>query len=599
MNKSNNYNLKNIAKKEKKIEIVKRKILSLDFKKDSVSALDLIFEYNGPATLIQSFSDQDLYFLMQTIGKDDFIPVLALASSEQWEYILDMDVWEKDRINLPELAKNLDILFKADRKRLIRWLVKEKPDFLEYFFSKIITIKIREHDQDPSDFGDGYTTIDDVFYIKFPEFSQPSIEDNQSNLTSQSKELEEIYSLSQTLITKIFNTVADMDLKVYQSILLETCSILPLEVEEEQFRLKNVRLAEKGFLPFYEAVGIYQPIKFKDVTPKISVKFPKKFFDDDLPVAPEYYSSMFLEKKFLNKSFFVKSLSLLNDNLISDIELEFTFLVNLIISADKKKIHKKKDFKNIIEKACGYLSIGMEVICGLSNSTLVNYENGKKIIEKYKLKDIFRIGYGKSLKLKLKTKNWYFTSWVYNKELPLSFLGEKKMGVAGGLLLDKPLYFDDYKTGVFYRDFQCLYDIKKTLQKLEQIIEIDELLKIINPNIELIKVEFLNYKNLILTMWAQHRITLKSLAEPIAIDIFKPFFEELFNTNKDKNKKIDDIKRNDIFLWLVKEFNINEKKITQNIKLIFKNLFNELENEYSMVKLENLDSKLVTHFFLK
>ena len=334
MNKVNHYNLKNIAEKEKKIEIAKRKILSLDSNKDS--ALDLIFEYNGPATLIQSFSDQDLYFLMQTIGKDDFIPILALASSEQWEYILDMDVWEKDRINLPELAKNLDILFKADRKRLIKWLIKEKPDFLEYFFSKIITIKIREHDQDPSDFGDGYTTIDDVFYIKFPESFQPN-KDNQSNLTSQSKELEEIYSLSQNLITKILNTVADMDLKVYQGVLLEACSILPLEVEEEQFRLKNVRLAEKGFLPFYEAVGIYQPMKFKDIIPKISKKFPKKSFDDNLPVAPQYYSSMLLEKKFLNKSFFAKSLVLVDHDMISDIELEFTFLVNLIISADKKK----------------------------------------------------------------------------------------------------------------------------------------------------------------------------------------------------------------------------------------------------------------------
>ena len=244
----------------------------------------------------------------------------------------------------------------------------------------------------------------------------------------------------------------------------------------------------------------------------------------------------------------------------------------------------------------------MEVICGISKSEpefdyIKDFKEGKKIIEKYKLKDIFRIGYGKCLKLKLKTKQWYFTSWVYNKKLSLSFLCEKEMGIAGGLLLDKPLYFDDYKTGVLYRDFACLSDIKKTLESLKQIIEIDGLLKIINPNIELIKVEYLNYKNLILTMWAQHCLTLKSVAEPIEIDIFKPFFAELFNENK--KGKIDDIKRNDIFLWLSNEFNINEKKITQNIKLVFKNLFNELENEYSRVKPENLDPKLVTHFFLK
>ena len=36
--------------------------------------------------------------------------------------------------------------------------------------------------------------------------------------------------------------------------------VIPAEAEEEAFRQRNVRLAEKGLLPFEEAVGIYQPL---------------------------------------------------------------------------------------------------------------------------------------------------------------------------------------------------------------------------------------------------------------------------------------------------------------------------------------------------
>ena len=46
---------------------------------------------------------------------------------------------------------------------------------------------------------------------------------------------------------------------------MESVSLIPSEIEEELFRLRNVRLAEKGFLPFHEAVGVYQPLQPREL----------------------------------------------------------------------------------------------------------------------------------------------------------------------------------------------------------------------------------------------------------------------------------------------------------------------------------------------
>lgn len=159
------HKLANIARQELKRSALRRDILS----SDSEKALDMILGAPSPATLIQSFPDQDLYYLMHEIGVHDFTPVLALANSKQWEYILDVEVWDNDRLDTRMMTQVFSQLFKADPQRLLRWAIKEKPDFLEFFLFHNMTIVVREHDEfPPSDFDD-YITLDDKFYFRFPD----------------------------------------------------------------------------------------------------------------------------------------------------------------------------------------------------------------------------------------------------------------------------------------------------------------------------------------------------------------------------------------------------------------------------------------------
>ena len=601
------YKLENIIKKEKKLAATRKDILKLD----SSKALNTILNSDMPATLIQSFPEQDFYFLMYQIGLDDFVPILSMASFEQWEYILDMEVWNNDMIDIPQMTRSLELLFKADPKRLMRWLINEKPEFIEYYFFKNIQVRIREHDEDPSDFEDGYRTIDDVFYVKFPE-----IPDTLPDYLSEHIDIAELKKnrqASEELITAMLNTVADMDLSVYHSLLLESCSIISAETEENQLRWKNIRLSEKGFYPYYEAVGIYQPVDHPDRLRRKPTKYIKApVYGTDLPAPPQYPAGL-----LSHDSLFAQSFALIEENILLNLENEFSALVNRLISADKKSIHEKNDLEQMIKKACSYLDLGIGLIHGRKTQCLPGH--GAAIIKKYWLEDIFRIASAAGIKLKAKAEKWYKKSFTKQNSLPLSFMGEQWFGLLGGLLLERPMYFDNYETGTLYREFSAPADIQQTSNKIDQLMAFDKIIEIICPEIEKNPPVYMNYQNILLTLWAKNRLGMDSSLSPIPMNEFKAFFKELFaceqnnennlkdyennNEKTDAGKKIDINKRKDLVLWLLEQPDINSKiknkeTFFKTIQPAFNALFDELENEYGHVKPDDLDPELISHFIV-
>ena len=98
-------------------------------------------------------------------------------------------------------------------------------------------------------------------------------------------------------------------------------------------------------------------------------------------------------------------------------------------------------------------------------------------------------------------------------------------------MIKKPLYFDNYKSGVLYREFVSIDEIRQTEQVFNQIKATDELLSLLNINIETPSAYgFLTYKNLILTLWARHYLGLSAKTlTPLALEQFQSFYENLFS----------------------------------------------------------------------
>jgi hypothetical protein len=559
------------------------KILSSDPDK----RLDRILEHPQAVALVHSFPEEDLHFLIHDIGLQDSLPILSLASDKQKEFFLDMETWEKDTVDINAFTKWLDLLLQADPKRLIKWLMAEKVELLKLYLMNNIDVRIREHDQDPSDFGEGYVTQDETVYIKILDV--PALSDSPEVEEKQRKDF----------LNRLLGQLASYDFQTYRNILIETIGVIKAEIEEEDYRLRNVRLAEKGFFPFDEAIGIYQSIKPEAL--KAKHKKTDWLLDKEtiLPV-PLYHAGMMEHDNLFTRAL----LQIKDEAILQRLQVEFASLSNQIASADQKKITGKEELQDLVKKACSYLSIGLEQLCLEEDFTENQEVESAAFIQQYPLADIFRVGFGLALALKWKADKWMKNSWFAKEGLTLSFWGEGWLGVLGGLFIKKPLFFDNYKTtDQLYREFSTVDDIQDTEIMLNEIIAVDNLLSLTKIKIETTFEGTLSFKNLILTLWARGCLGKSDELLPIKLNDFNTFFEYLFGDplaeTSDKDHKIDKSVKEALLSWLSKKTNLPEHDISQKLGQTLENIFTEIESEYRRVLAKDLDPRYVHHFLLE
>jgi hypothetical protein len=545
-----------------------------------------ILDHPQPAALVHSFPEADLHFLIHDIGAQEALPIIALASNRQWEYLLDMEVWNKDQLDYQQTATWIQLLLKADPERLVRWCFDEKLEFLEMVLFRNIELRVREADQVPSDFGDGFFTDDDTFYIRFVDY--PVV----------TKEEETIKRRRDEMLTQLLHKLSVYDHPRYQGLLMEAVSVIPGETEEELFRMRNVRLGEKGFLPFYEAVGVYQPLRPGDLDARGRKKIhPPAPAGSRFPV-PQF-AAIFLE----GDNLFVRALKGVREShAIEQLQMELASLCNQVISADQTVIRSRGQLKSVISKVSGYLSIGLEVMT--EKTAGIREIEASALLRHHLLADIFRTGFACALQLKWRARRWRKESWCQANQVDLSFWDEAWLGMLGGLLLDAPKFYDPSNPGSNYRDFQTREEIETTGQNLDQVMALDGLFKRMDvPMAADTGIRFFTYKNLLLTLWARASLKAPPIdpgAETFAVSLsaFRDFYTELWTDQKGL-RIIGDEKKADFLQWAAQASDQPSADLSDRLGSVFEALFDEIQRELASVRTGNLDPRHVHIFMLK
>jgi len=556
-------------------------------------ARDAILEHPQPHALVHSFAEEDLFFLVHDIGPEDALELIALASSRQWEYLLDIESWTKDRLNIPALTQWLDLLLTADPRRFVDWATSQNPELIEYYLFQTIEVIIREHDQDPSDFGDGFMTYDDVFYVRLPD------DDYGRPAPPGEKEKQKEF------LSRFLHHLAEQDHVLYQQTLFQAAAVMPGESEEEAFRLRNVRLAEKGFLPFYEAVGVYQPVRPDQLKKREKILRSHTPADQMVPV-PVHHSTM-----MDGTSIFSQALSRITvEEILHQLQIEFAGVCNQLIAADGQPVRNRQDLEVIVKKACGFISIGLERLSG--EAPKAKGDRTVQFIKTYPLVDLFRTGYGLVADLRVQAKKWQQNAWYAGHHLPLNFWGEQITGVIGGLLIPRPRFYNNYIDGVLYREFETLADIGLIQNILNEAVNCDGLLSTMKINTDNFpKDRLVTCQNLLMTRWARKSLGLPDVFAPIPLDLFKPFLDGLWETKKDKtgkNKagkdkneqpKIRESKKADFLNWLSSETGRSEQNLSQTLGLFLERLFDETAGALGGVSSDTIDPRFVQIFLLR
>jgi hypothetical protein len=543
-------------------------------------ALARILDHPQPAALVHSFPEEDFFFLLQDIGPDDAQPLIALGSHRQLEYTLDQQIWNRDRIDLKTLFIWLERFVAAEPARMVRWLAAEKSNLVTFYLFKSIEVRMCAHDQDPTDFGPDFISFDSVFYVRTLDF--PAEEPLGETFQKQHRRL----------VHRILERLADDDHVHYQSMLLAAMNVLPAETEEEAYRLRNVRLAEKGFLPFEDAVGLYQPLSF-DRFHQTAARFQR------LPATGDTRLPMVPLAMLTSGHLFSQALrTFAPGEALDQIQSEFASLCNCITVADRMQVEDRDDLRAVVDKACGYLDIGLERLDPETTSA----PKAARSLQSFTLEGLFRLGYSEAVRLKQAAENWVAESWFAQNGLPLTFWGETWLGVVGGLLLKRPLFFDNRPQGHRYREFTSLADIRATGRQLARVQDFDRLLAQMRIALSSPRgYGHLTYKCALLTLWARSALGLGDKLQPMAVEDFAPFWDSLFGKaplGETIGRKVGRDRQGDLVQWLARRTGRDADELQVTFGPSLAALFDELAEDYGRVPSANLDPRYMAHFLL-
>jgi hypothetical protein len=541
-------------------------------------ALDLIISCDQPVALVHSIPSQDLLVLIHDIGYYDALPVLSMASEKQWLYLMDAQIWKRDRLYMIETTRWLYLLLKAEPNRFIKWIINQEPDFFYLFLYQNLEILALQEDEDFSDLPDSFFTMDNVYYVSISDYrlNQP--------LDRDAEELREEF------ILEFFKRLAAFDHVEYQKILINASAVMPAELEEESFRLKNVRLESYGYLPFEEAIGLYQPISkntfFKGRRVYQTTGVEETINTPQLPIQSIPAGNYFSEILMILES----------DAHISDFHVQFAHLCNQIISADNIVVTSREILKKVVEKACGYIHIGIE---SLLEGHSPKPETLKQIAMKYPIKDLFQWGFGQVLKVKWKIDSWYRHSFVHGQGMPLQFWGEKWMGILGGMLLKRPRYYADFEDGELYREFKLISEVQHVKKIFKQINAFDEMLSFFSVEMNIATDDQLTIQNMLLTLFARDQLELSHQVAPIPIAKFEPFYRSLWKLDTNKSQTcIHPLVKASFLQWFAKKTRFDTDYIEHRLGDAFDQIFSDLHTEMCDISFDDLSPKHVYLFLL-
>lgn len=464
----------------------------------STLALKRVLDNENPKELVQGMSPADFFWLVKKVGGEDCLPLLELASQDQWQYLLDLELWRKDRIELEQTTLWMRRLQEADHSQLAEWLMGEGESFCQYLFSQSIEVVVSSSKDDTYDLPEGFFTLDGMLHVRVADPEQ------------------------RDFIEEVIRTMARVDFHRYQGLLLGIQGALRAELEEELYRQRNMRLAEQGFLPFEEAVTVYTPLDPDTLKASKTAEVPHVLSDPEIralvPAFPLYHSG--------TDNVFTGIIARIDDPLLLDrLRIEFAGLCNQILSAEASPGNDFDTLTGACRRAASYLNLALERICGK------DILSAEQTLRTHPLASIFRVGSGLVLKLKWEAETWVEGSWFFRQGFPPPFWGKHWGGTLLGLLEPRPMFYAGHEEHGDYRDFQWASEFAQCLSILRRLMVLDALLErlwgIFSPDEMLARSPELTFRPVLFNFWARRLLDLPLSSFALPAGKVKGLFRKL------------------------------------------------------------------------
>jgi hypothetical protein len=384
--------------------------------------IELLASVSHPERLVRLMSPEEVFVGIKQVGEEDAMPLIALTTGKQVSYILDVELWEKEEIDMEAAGKWFEILTRISDGKVLQFFQVSDPELILTSLSRFIRVKSRNPEIDQMEQRDSLPvfTLDDTFFI---DFVSPRWEDP---------------------IRRVLEAIYDWDPGYYFRLMEEICWGVAPENEQSALHWRRARLADHGFPEFDEAFEIYRHLH------REAVSEGRVLPDQTEPVGEQGRLLRYPMRLLPDQSLFRECLDSIPDDAEKDrLAVLLAHLANKVMIADSLDPGSMDDLHGSLTKVGGYINIALEEVCP------GDVPRGIEVVLANHPETLFRRGYSIILDLRREA-----TDKLKEANTTPEDMGHPLSGLLDGLFHKRPFFAANYLGGDKARDFASMADIR-------------------------------------------------------------------------------------------------------------------------------------------
>ncbi|MCF8719699.1 DUF6178 family protein [Nitrospina gracilis] len=333
-----------------------------------VQQQDLIMLSKQAMSVVRALPDEELYQTVKEIGQEDALPLIAVCSQKQLQFMFDMEWWQADKFSPQRAVEWLALVTEANDQQLLHWFHTE--DFDQKVMVLQALIKVYKRDE----MTDQYENVENL-----PHYTPDGVYDIYFKDAEAEKPLARIFKMLYSENQKLFHSL--MEGVIWYGV---------TPTVETSYRWYLSRNEDRGVLSFEEAFQVYSLLDAQML--KESLPSADDFRTEDIrhTLAPAFPLEDLDPGTFFGQCLaFVKSAERFHA-----ISWELAWLFHKVMVADRRDFADIHQRHEAMRKLLGYINIGLELGAGS------DIKKGETLLTKTYMQSLFQVGYAALMRLK-------------------------------------------------------------------------------------------------------------------------------------------------------------------------------------------------------
>jgi hypothetical protein len=327
--------------------------------------IDELLSSDDAAGAIAALSPGEVFELVHEVGFEDAADLIHLATAAQIQGCFDLDGWTRDQLDIAPLRPWLTSLLDAGFEKFGEVWGQLDAELRALILQRQVKIYDVTLGEEPAEDNEGpiIPTVDSFFMLEL-------LGDDDS----------------QRFVMRMIDDLYRADGALARHTIMCARSEPPAELEENSYRWRSGRLADLGYVDFYDALDLFRPLDPAQVEIGEGSQDHVLGEDTRLPVV--------VAEQVIGRSFLARALAAISDPSEAErLEAGLMVLVNKVLAAGRAKPGHAEVVNRGALYATATLALGLETVAR------GDVDRATRALGSIALERLFRVGYTVTQKL--------------------------------------------------------------------------------------------------------------------------------------------------------------------------------------------------------